>query len=247
MNKKFSIILPTRGQPGYVKKFLDSIERTTSNKDSIEILFAIDEGQRDICGFVEKQFYSFDIQFFERPKTNNFSVDYYNWLADRSNGENIWVLNDDAWIMSHGWDITILSKIKEHKWPVYLVDTHDSTKANPGNYFCTFPMISRKAFELLGYVLHPRVRMFPADKVAFDLFKMVDRIIDANDVWIQHDHITEADPSKSRMMKIFKEDQELWKECPIKLKVDAIKLLQHKGDDYRESKIKRIIKILQEE
>jgi len=243
---KFSIIMPTRGDEKNVEKLLDSIERNTRDKKSIEVLFAIDEGERSIINFVDGKKYSFRVEFFERPKTDNFSKDYYNWLANKSCGENIWVLNDDAWIITNDWDAIILKKIKEHRWDTYLVDTHDSTKINPGNYFCTFPMISRKACGLLGYTLHPRVRIFPADKVAFDTFKAIDRIIDANEILIQHDHIVEADKSKSKMMKIFEEDKEIWAKEPIDLRNDIVRLLKYAGQNYKESKLTRIIKILQE-
>ena len=238
--------MPTRGEENNVRQMLDSFERTTADKNNIEVLFAIDEGKTAIRDFVERQNYSFNIHFFERPTTDNFSMDYYNWLADRSSGKNIWVFNDDAWMITRNWDKIILDKIKETKWSVYLVDTRDSTKSKPYNYFCTFPMVSRKVRDIVGYVLHPRVRVFPADKVIFDTMKSVNRIIDANDVHIQHNHIEEADPSKSRMMKIFGEDKKLWLQNPIDVRNDVIALLREAGEDFQKSKFRRILKILKE-
>jgi glycosyltransferase involved in cell wall biosynthesis len=245
--KDFSIILPSRGDKDNVKKMLDSIERTTTNKDAIEVLFAIDEGKTDIRNFVRGQDYSYDIYFYERPKTRNFSQDYYNWLANRSCGCNVWGFNDDAWIATDGWDSIIKKKIKETGWSVYLVDTHDTTKSHPGNYFCTFPMVSRRSIGIMGYFLHPRVRMYPADQVIFDTFKAVQRIIDANEIIVQHDHIVEVDASKSLMMEVLYEDRELWKKDPIDVRNEIIRLMRVGEKDYKPSKLKRIINILQED
>jgi glycosyltransferase involved in cell wall biosynthesis len=245
--KDFSIVMPTRGEKENVKKMLDAFEATTSRKDAIEILFAIDEGKTEIRDFVQGQGYNYDIYFYERPKTRNFSEDYYNWLSNRSCGRNIWGFNDDAWLMTNGWDDIIRKKIKQSGMTVYLVDTHDSTKKTPANYFCTFPIISRKAKGALGYFLHPRIRMYPADKVLFDIFSTVKKVIDANEVKIQHDHIGEMDPSKSMMIEIFNEDKMLWSKDPLDVRNEIIRLLSEGEKDRKPSKIKRIINILQED
>lgn len=245
--KNFSIVLPSRGNKDHVKKMLDAFEVTTSDKDAIEVLLAIDEGKKDIRDFVSGQDYNFDIYFYERPKTRNFSQDYYNWLANRSHGCNVWGFNDDAWVTTYDWDNIINKKIKETNWSIYLVDTHDTTKSHPGNYFCTFPMVSRKAICTMGFFLHPRVRVFPSDQVIFDTFKAANRIIDANEVIVYHNHIAETDESKSMMMEILNEDRELWKKDPIDVRNEVIRLMRVGEKDYKPSKFKRIIKILQED
>ena len=211
----FSLILPTRGDEQNLKSFLDSIERTTRDKSNIELLLAIDEGRGDIPHNISKQQYSFSITCYERPKTDHFVRDYYNWLANKSTGNNIWTLNDDAFIVTQDWDEKILEKIGTRS--IYLVDVNDSSKAQYGHTFCHFPIISRRAVNLLGYFFHPRVRMYPADMIIYDFYKKANCIIDANDIYLVHNHIHESDKSKQKLMDIFEEDKKSWNDNKINM------------------------------
>ena len=218
----FSLILPTRGDEQNIRPFLDSIERTTYDKANVEVLFAIDEGRGDIPYRVSQQQYSFSIRYFERPQTDNFSRDYYNWLANKSTGNNIWGLNDDAFIVTQDWDKKILEKVGTRK--IYLLDTFDSTKNQYKQTFCCFPMVSRMAMNACGYFINPKVRMYPADLFLYETYKNADAIIDANDIYIVHNHIHESDPSKSKMQRIFQEDCEKWKTTKIDISAEISRL-----------------------
>lgn len=201
----FSLILPTRGDEPNLTTFLDSIERTTRDKSNIELLLAIDEGRGDIPHNISKQQYSFSITCYERPKTDHFVRDYYNWLANKSTGNNIWTLNDDAFIVTQDWDTKILEKIGNRS--IYLIDVNDSSKAQYGHTFCHFPIISRTAVNIVGFFFIPRIRMYPADMLIYDFYKKADCVIDANDIYLVHNHIHESDDSKKRLLEIFEEDK----------------------------------------
>ena len=223
--KDFSIVLPTRGSRRDVLQMLNSLERTTLKKKELEVLFAIDTGKTVIIDQVKKEKYQFDIKFFERDKTKNFSEDYYNWLGNKSEGLNIMCFNDDAYFLTQGWDEIIREQIIKHRWSIYLIDTFDTTKTKKGNNFCTFPMFPRKAFNVLGYLLHPKIRMYPADHIAYQLYSAAGRIIDCNKVIIEHDHVHELDPSKSYMWDIFQEDLN-GSDKRLDLRDDLLKLLE---------------------
>lgn len=201
----FSFCLPTLGNEVLVMTFLESLQRTTKHKRKIEVLFAIDEGKTDIIKFVNSRKYGFPIRFFERPATRDFTNDYYNFLASRSNGDNIIAFNDDAWMRTHHWDAKILRAIKEYGWSIYMLDIPDTARMKYQHTFPCFPCVSRRAMNTLGFLLNKDVPMYPADKATFSIYYHAKRIIPIRDVLIEHDHIIESDPSKSKMMQIFQE------------------------------------------
>ena len=103
----FSFCCPTLGNKAMIRKTLESFERTTYYKDKIEFLFAIDEGNEETISYINSQKYSFPVKFFECKKTDDFVKDYYNFLANRSLGENVIPFNDDAWMRTNKWDVKL--------------------------------------------------------------------------------------------------------------------------------------------
>ena len=242
----FSFCLPTLGNEGLVLTFLESLERTTKFKNKIEVLFAIDEGKTDIVDFVRKREYSFDIQFFERPRTRDFTNDYYNFLASRSKGDNVIAFNDDAWMRTQNWDEKILRTIKEYGWSIYMLDLPDTARIKYQHQFPCFPCVSRRGMNTLGFLLNKDVPMYPADKATHAIYYHAKRVIPIRDVMIEHDHVIESDPSKSRMMEIFKESGGTNR--PLIIGDYVLKLGVAAGTEAgrKPSKFKRIINILKE-
>ncbi len=242
----FSFCLPTLGNHKLVRTFLDSLERTTHDKKNIEVLFAIDEGKTGIIEYVDSHKYSFAIKWYERPATRDFSNDYYNYLATRSSGNNIIAFNDDAWIRTQDWDKKILRTIREYGWSIYMLDIPDTARIKYKNNFPCFPCVSRRALNTVGWLLCKDVPMYPADLVTCEVYHTIKRIIPIRDVLIEHDHIKETDPSKSRMMEIFKEDQERKQSAGVDITGDVLKLsvAAASENNKRQNKINRIINIL---
>ncbi len=242
-NINFSFVLPTLGQEGLVLTFLESLERTTKWKKNIEVLFAIDEGKTDIIKFVQSRKYSFEILFFERPITRDFTNDYYNFLANRSRGENIIAFNDDAWIRTQNWDEKILRTIKEYGWSVYMLDIPDTARLKYQHNFPCFPCVSRRSMATLGFLLNKDVPMYPADSATFKIYYHAKRVIPIRNVLIEHDHVIESDPSKARMMEIYKETQK-----PISIGDYILKIAVVAGTENNGmlKKFRRIMNIIKE-
>lgn len=241
----FSIVLPTLGDKERVFKMLDSFERTTKYKKDIEFLIAIDDGKTEIIDLVKNRKYSFSIQFFERPKTKDFTNDYYNWLADRSVGKNIMVFNDDAWMRTNEWDVKILREINESQWSIYCLDIPDTARIKYKHTFPCFPCVSRRAFCTLGFVLCKDIKMYPADKVTFSIYENAQRIIPVRNVMIEHEHVLETDESKKHMMQNFLEDYKKQSKVDISEYIYKI-LLAGQSDVRRFGKLKRILNIIKE-
>lgn len=242
----FSFVLPTLGNESLVLTFLESLERTTKWKNKIEVLFAIDEGKTDIIKFVEGRKYSFPITFFERPATRDFTNDYYNFLASRCKGDNIIAFNDDAWMRTQNWDQKLLRTIKEYGWSIYMLDIPDTARIKYQHTFPCFPCVSRRSMNTLGWLLNKDVPMYPADKMTFMVYYHAKRVIPIRDVLIEHEHILESDPSKSRMMEIFQEDQA--KQKPIILGDYILKIAIAAGSEAGNlsRKFRRIMNIIKE-
>ena len=154
--------------------------------------------------------YTYDITAYGVPRTDNFCESYYNFGARKAIGTNIMVFNDDCYVQTNAWDDLVRSRIEANpKFKgVYMVSLMDSTYYDEkGLEFPRFPMISKKAVDAIGFFFYPQVRMWPADKCIYDLYRQVGCVITCHQVKLQHDHIYDkSDPSKSRMYRIMNED-----------------------------------------
>jgi hypothetical protein len=241
----FSIVLPSIGKKAPLIKMLDSFERTTKNKHKLEILIAFDEGSSKIIREVKSQFYSFNILFFERPKTKDFTNDYYNWMATRSHGDNIMALNDDAWMRTQDWDEKLLRAINESCFSIYCLDIPDTARIKYRNSFPCFPCVSRRSMNTLGFLLCKDVKMYPADKITFSIYQQAERVIPIRNVLIEHEHISESDESKKHMMDAFMEDVATHKGVDVTDYIYKV-LLAGQSDCRVMSKFKKIWNIIKE-
>lgn len=246
-NINFSFVLPSLGNRKLLTKMLDSFERTTKHKKQIEFLIALDEGKLDeIRQWFREDEYSFNVSFCERPRTKDFTNDYYNFLASRCHGDNVVAFNDDAWMRTKDWDAKILKKIKQYGWGIYMVDILDTARVQYVNQFPCFPCVSRRAMNTLGFLLHRDVPMYPADQGTWLIYYHAKRVIPIWDVLVEHEHVSENDPSKARMMDIFRESM---KENPTISYGDYTYKIAVAGAGEatkKQSKLNRILEILQE-
>lgn len=227
-----------------VLRFLNSLERTTKHKDRIEVLFAIDTGKTEIIDHVWREGYSFDITFYERDKTVDFTNCYYNYLANHSVGKNIIAFNDDAWMRTQDWDVKIMREIKAYGWSVYMCDIPDTARLKYGHKFPCFPCVSRRAVNTLGWLLCKDVRIYPADNLTHAVYNEIKRVIPIRDVLVEHEHVLESDESKARMMEIFNEDMK--KNIDLTEYIMKLAVLSGTENNKKYSKINRIVNILQE-
>ena len=223
---------------------LNSFERTTRYRDKIEFLLAVDTGNTDIIKAINGCDYSFDIKFYERPKTKDFTNDYYNWLADRTVGDNIISFNDDAWMRTNHWDKKLLRAIKD-LGSLYLIDIPDTARIEQQNNFPCFPLISRRAFCTLGFILCPKVRMYPADKVTAEIYRHAGLIRPVRNILIEHEHEPVTDASKKHMLDIFREDQKALQGIDIGEYIYKL-LLVAANNNKEPGKLERIINIIKE-
>ena len=219
--KDFSIVIPVRGNIKGLMTTLNAFNIFTAQKDRLEVLLIADTNDPDLYEYNSLSFdYPFDIEVFAVARSDNFCRDYYNFGARQAIGHSILVFNDDAYIQTYGWDDIVMNKIEGKS--VYLVDMLDSTH-DQGQSFPRFPMISKVSVNALGFFFHPQVRMWPADRCIWELYKLAECIVECHEVKIQHDHKPVTDLSKERLWKIYQEDIDSGV-FPVKIGADAKKL-----------------------
>lgn len=204
MNIKFSLLCPSRGRHNLLKNLIDSLKKTVSDPNIIELLIVIDNDDLDTEKFLEQTNYKnepFKIKIFKRERSEYSNRDYYNWLAQFSEGKYLWILGNDLVFKVKNWDFIIEKKIddylKNKPDRIACFGAKDNTpkpdiKQPP---FPCFPIVTREAFEELKFILHPEIKTWGADEALYELYTPIERYlpIDTDDLGndvVYLDHIS---------------------------------------------------------
>jgi len=221
---KFSIIFPARGHKDKLFRSLGSIVKTTDRLKDVEVLIAVDDDDEELkhIGYHD----GLDIKVFEYPHRKDILCCYYNALAKKATGDVIWVWSQECFLRTMHWDKIVRKHIKKHpKWDVWLAMPRDITlleklpdgrwktkiQANPitKEEFSCYYMLSRKAYEAVGYVQKPEIRMWGSDLYMCMLFgnPLVDRRIDMREIEVvsEDPNPTMTGGSKNKM-DVYHED-----------------------------------------
>lgn len=180
-----SIFLNSRSRILYLRSLLNSIELNSINPSNIEVLVSIDNDDIESISFSNNNLdYSFNLKFFINDiRPNNLHTSINN-LAKKTNGDYLFVLNDDTKILNYGWDESLYT-IDSKK--IFYLRTFDNScdKVNDKMY-SSFPILTRGAYQALGYFMSEKFVGLGADAHLWRLFKSVNRIADVD---VQIDHI----------------------------------------------------------
>jgi hypothetical protein len=188
---KFSLFLNTRNRPHLLRNFLNSVYQTTSDKNSIEIIITYDDDD-ELTHAISKNNFGLDIRFIRGPRPDNL-IASYNRMVRVAKGENLFVCNDDISILTKSWDEIALNKINEYKEihgfsdNIYYCKTHcNSADRDITAGYCSFPIISKKATEVLGFFMYESFKTLGGDTSIYRLYKEIERIIDLQEIKIDH-------------------------------------------------------------
>jgi hypothetical protein len=176
--KKLSLLVPTMGGEN-LKNLLASISETTANLDDLEIVLGFDEGMGDDqprCGLL-KIAYS--------PKGSRV-VEILRKCFAASTGQSVMLMNDDVIVRTDRWDELVYGAIDKYPDGIYLIGVNDLIF---GEFFFTFPIISRKFLETFG--LGPEYKKYKTDDRILFIYAMLrrmggDRISYLPDVVFEH-------------------------------------------------------------
>lgn len=186
MNKpRISLLLPTRGRRSLVERFFRSIAETTFHKDKVEVVLYADDDD------VDSHHLDSDVVRVTRIIGPRASMGTYNSVCyGAATGDIIILVNDDMVIRTRGWDEKVIGFDANIPDGIYLAYGNDLFKE--GNV-CTFPILSRRACELLVEPYPKEYQGAFIDYHLFDVFKRLqcagfDRIRYMDDVVFEHLH-----------------------------------------------------------
>jgi len=140
---KISLLLPSRGRPKKFNRLISSINKTTFDLSSIELISIHDNDDESFCEIEFKKCKFKNIQI----KSEQSSMGFYNSeCLKKSSGESIILINDDVIFKTKNWDKLVNNLALKHKDSIYLGYGNDLFK---GSKLPTFPILNRALIELI--------------------------------------------------------------------------------------------------
>lgn len=189
-----SVLIPTRNRVNRLQETLQSFISTSSDINSIEFVLKIDDDDLDTIDFVSKLEASFNLRIKKiiSPRGAGYSDlhIFSNRSAQIANGDWLFIFNDDAKMLTKGWDALIANTIIME--PYYGIDKLCILYPNDVFSFC---FIRKSTFNILGHLAEDCL----VDRWIYDIVCMVHHVIRIEDIEIGHknDDIMEETKSKS--------------------------------------------------
>lgn len=187
----FSLFLNSRKRPDLLINFLESVRNTTSDKSSVEVLIRYDNDD-ELTHSISKNDFGFQTKFIIGPRPENLHASINN-LAKLSSGKNLFVCNDDIALLTKDWDKIALDKISKYLSENDISDDiyYGWTKCNSIDRdvvsgYCSFPIISKKATDVLGFFMYEAFQSLGGDTSIYRLYKDIRRVIDLKEIEIDH-------------------------------------------------------------
>ena len=174
---KFSLILNSRQRPVLLHSLLRSLHNTTCHLDDIQVFVSCDSDDNETYS-LSKQFKDsryVQFEFIERELNLHKRL---NSLAFRSDGKYIFVLNDDCEMLTPSWDKIAYTILENTKHDIICGQTHDNSCDKSQLNYASFPIISRKAVEIVGFFMPDSLPGLGGDVFAYRLYNNIDRLID---------------------------------------------------------------------
>lgn len=187
----FSLFLNSRGRPKFLLNFLSSVWANTKFKDKIEVIVRYDDDDEETHLIANYQF-NLNIKFIKGSRPENMHKSC-NEMANLAAGENLFVCNDDMQILTPNWDEIALNKIQKYKKEhniqddIYYCKTScNSVDRYVSKGYCSFPMISKKATEILGFFMYEEFKTIGGDVSIYRVYDQINRVIDLTEIKIDH-------------------------------------------------------------
>ena len=100
-----SVLIPSRGRPERLIKAIDSVFATADDPEQIEVSLRFDDDDQVSLDRMA-EFRSYNIWVYIGPRKNGYySLDeFYTHMAEQTDADWVWLMNDDAVIEGDGWD-----------------------------------------------------------------------------------------------------------------------------------------------
>lgn len=239
VNKKFSLIIPTRGRIASLNRCLRSFFDKAKDASCLECVMLADFDDKAMMNFGDYINEKFSGRVIFGNRSAQMIQDYNNYGAQCSTGKYIWMLNDDYEMTMDNWDEFLENKIEEFLLdkPDRIVYVHldDSTHTNWGvteTHGCCCPVLTHETVDTMNSIMPNEIDMWGADIALFQIFKSLpyNRILDViKDLRVlhhcRHNNTAKVDDNSRRIEKISKRTVLTDKEFQnyVKLLTDRIK------------------------
>ena len=177
MSLDYSLFLNTRKRVPVLSNLLDSIVNTTYDIDKLESLITVDDDDTQSIEFVQSYHAIPNLKLIIKPRPSNLHTNI-NKMASQSVGSFLFVLNDDVVFLTQHWDKITNQFYQDRKNDIYYLATTDtSIDKTKQTQYSSFPMLTRKAYNTLGYFMSDKFVSHGGDVHLWRIFNSVDRIL----------------------------------------------------------------------
>lgn len=175
---KFSIILNSRKRVKLLSKLLNSIYENTANPDQVEILISLDCDDEDSQSFLSEYDRFERNVFWEVIERDSHLNNRLTGLAQQALGDWIFILNDDTEILTKDWDKIAWEALESADYIVYGYTHCNSVDKERDAKYSSFPMVSKRSVDILGYFMHPAFHSLGADVHLWRIYNELNRVVD---------------------------------------------------------------------
>ncbi len=175
----FSLIVPSRGRPESLRRFLASVAETAAELDTIEVVLVSDADDPDTAQ-VDGQ----GLRLNRVVVAPGLTMGALNQAGyEGASGRYLMLLNDDVVVRTPGWDRTIHTCFRNFPDDILLVHVNDTVFQKA---LCTFPIVSRRFCEFVGGICPADYRRYRIDDHIEDLFNLLGLLGERRSLYLPH-------------------------------------------------------------
>jgi len=190
MNRKISLLLPTRERPKLLNRLFQSLADHTLNLDQVEIILCLDDDDPTSQGIDDPR-----LNIVKLIGSRSTMGQYNTRCLDRSSGDIIILLNDDLIVRTPGWDQIISDFVLSIPDGVFMAYPNDTETRGR---MCTFPIMTRKTCEILSNPYPKEYGALYIDQHILDIFIRLkhlgkNRMFYLENVIFEHNHFIDSE------------------------------------------------------
>ena len=241
MRQKISVFCPTRNRISMLDRYIKNIfekgsEKLKDNK-FFELLIAVDDDDFATIEFYNQNFSNHEtIKMLTRERSKHFTKDYWTFSCEQSSGDLIWAGADDVEIFTDNWDEVLLNKVNKfeslikkqaldnyfYNWEPNELEYLININCSDGDFErydflrCSFPILTREAFNKLGFFVPHEWMFWGADYALGEIFRKAGKVFSLGDIKVGHWTYTNANENFDREKDITnQETEETSKNCQM--------------------------------
>lgn len=148
--ENISLLLPSRGRPGNIKRLYDSVMATATYPEAVDLVVVIDDDDQSYDTLKEEG--RERLQWIVVPRTL-LSV-YWNIAYEHAQGPIFMHGGDDIIFRTNGWDVTVSEAFESIEDRILFAHGYDGTPQDDVN-FGTHGFLHKNWVDAVGYFVPP--------------------------------------------------------------------------------------------